>query len=69
MPVSITRQALSLVEKGGAGPSSLHATLEGPMEYITECKMDVESTWIPTWHRMDHASWSLGPFLRVTSLR
>jgi hypothetical protein len=27
-----------------------------------ECKMDVKSTWIPTWHQMDHVSWSLGFF-------
>ena len=26
--------------KGGAIPSSLHTTLEGPMEYISECTMD-----------------------------
>ena len=53
--------------KGIAGPSSLHTMLEGPAEYTSECKMDVESTWIPTWHRMDHVSCSLGliqkPFL------
>ena len=24
--------------------------------------MDVKSTWIPTLHRMDHVSWSLGLF-------
>jgi hypothetical protein len=30
--------------KGGAGPSSLHTTLEGPIEYACECKMDVKST-------------------------
>ena len=41
---------------GGGGPSSLHTTLEGPPEFISECKMDVKSTWIPTWHRMDHVS-------------
>ena len=23
---------------------------------VCECKMDVKSTWIPTWHRMDHVS-------------
>ena len=23
---------------------------------VRECKMDVKSTWIPTWHRMDHVS-------------
>jgi hypothetical protein len=34
--------------KGGADPSSLHIALEGPTEYICECKMDVKSTWIPT---------------------
>ena len=45
--------------KGGAGPSSLlHTTLEGPTEHICECKMDVKSTWIPTWHQMDHLSMS-----------
>ena len=36
--------------KGGAGPSSLHSTLEGPTEHICECNMDVKSTWISTWH-------------------
>ena len=27
---------------------------------VSECKMDVKSTWNPTWHQMDHVSWSLG---------
>ena len=47
--------------KGGAGPSSLPTMPEGPTEYVNS-KMDVKSTWIPTWHRMDHISYSLGPF-------
>jgi hypothetical protein len=51
--------------KGGAGPSLLHTTLEGPTE-VCECKMDVKSAWIPTWHRMDHVSWSLGLFSKTT---
>ena len=54
---------------GGAGPSSLHTTLEGPTECISECKMDVKSTWILTWHQMDHDSWSLGLFSKITSWR
>ena len=29
--------------------------------------MDVKSTRIPTWHRMDHGSWSLGLFSKTTS--
>ena len=37
--------------KGWASPSSLHTTLEGPTEYISECNMDGKSTWIPTWHQ------------------
>ena len=37
----------------------LHTTLEGPMEGVCECKVDVKSMWIPTWHRMDYVSWSL----------
>ena len=36
---------------------------------VCECKMDVESTWTPTWHPMDHISWSLGLFSRTTSWR
>ena len=43
--------------KGGVGPSLLpshHAW--GTIEVISECKMDVKSTWIRTWHRMDHVS-------------
>jgi hypothetical protein len=53
--------------KGGASPSLLHTTLEGPTEYISECKMDVKSTWIPTWHQMDQVIWSLGLFSKITS--
>jgi hypothetical protein len=54
--------------KGGAGPSSLHTTLEGPTKHVN-CKMDVKSTWTPTWHLMDHVSWSLGLFSKTTSRR
>ena len=36
---------------------------------VCECKMDVKSTWIPTWHRMDHVSWSLGLFSKTISWR
>ena len=55
--------------KGGAGPSLLHTMLERPTEYISECKMDVKSTWIPPWHQMDNVSWSLGLFSKTTSWR
>ena len=34
-----------------------------------ECKLDVKSTWIPTWHRMEHVSWSLGIFPNSISWR
>ena len=37
----------------------LHTMLEAPMKYVNPKWMDVKSTWIPTWHRMDHVSWSL----------
>ena len=33
---------------------------------VSECKMDIKSTWIPTWHEMDHVSWSLGLFWKPT---
>ena len=55
--------------KGGAGLNSLHTMLEGPTGYIGECKMEVESTWIPTWHRINHVTWSLGLFSKTTSWR
>ena len=31
---------------------------------VCECKMDVKPTWLPTWHHIDHNSWSLGLFLK-----
>ena len=36
---------------------------------VLECKIDVKSTWIPTWHWMDHVSWSRGLFSKTTSWR
>ena len=36
---------------------------------VCECKMDVKSTRIPTWHRMDQVSWSLEQFSKTTSWR
>ena len=38
-------------------------------DIVSECKMDVKSTWIPTWHPMDHVLWSLGRFSKTTSWR
>ena len=56
----ITLQTLSLVEKAEAGPSLLHTTYAWGTNGVCECKMvDIKSTWFPTWHRMDHVSWSL----------
>ena len=58
-----------IIGKGGARPSSLHTMLERPTE-LCECNMmDVESTWIPTWHRMDHVSWSPRLFSKTTLWR
>ena len=34
---------------------------------VSECTMDVKSTWIPTWHQIDHVSWSLGLFKKTSS--
>ena len=36
---------------------------------VCECNMDVKSTHTPTWHRMDHVSWSLRLFKKTTSWR
>ena len=52
--------------KSGAGPSLLHTTLEGPTEYVNAIWMQ-KSMWIPTWHPMDHVSWSLGLFSKTVS--
>jgi hypothetical protein len=48
--VTITLQALSLVEK--VSSSLLHTMLEGGTNRVCACKMDVKSTWLPTWHRI-----------------
>ena len=42
----------------GAGPNGV-ARVWGTNR-VCECKMNVKSTSIPTWHWMDHVSWSLG---------
>jgi hypothetical protein len=52
--------------KRGDGSRSLPTTLEGPTEYVNS-KMDVKSTWIPTWYCMDHVSWSVELFSKTTS--
>jgi hypothetical protein len=58
----------SLVEK--AEPVQVRCfTLRLRTNGVCECKMDVKSTWIPTWHRMDHVSWSLGLFSKTISWR
>ena len=36
---------------------------------VYECKMDVQSTWVRTWHWMDHVLWSLGLFPKTTTWR
>ena len=33
---------------------------------VCECKTDVNPTWIPTWHQLDHVSSSLGLFSNTT---
>ena len=54
----MTRQTSSTLigGKGGAGPSSLHTTLEGPTEYVCECTMGVKSTWISSC-KASNGSW------------
>ena len=52
-------------EKSGASPSLLHTTLE--TNGVSECKMDVKCTWIPTWHQMQNVSWSFGTLSKTTS--
>ena len=66
-PVTTTLQALSLVEKAGLSKFASH--YPRGTNGACACKMDVQSTWIPTWHRTDHVSWSPGPFSKTTSWR
>ena len=60
-PVTRPLQALSLVGNAEPVRVRLPTTLDGPTEYVN-CKMDVKSTGLPTWHEMDHVSWLLGLF-------
>ena len=47
--------------QGGAGPSSLHTTLEGPTEYV---KQDGWNVYMDSYmaSKMERISWSLGMF-------
>ena len=55
--VTITLQALSLVEETGWSKCTSHYAWGTNGAYA--CKMDVKSTWTLTWHQMDHVSRSL----------
>ena len=66
-PMTIPLQALSLVEK--QEPVQVRFTLHWGTNGVCEWRMDVKSTWIPTWHQMDHVSWLLGLFSKTTSWR
>ena len=63
-PWPLPLQALSLVENAGPVRVRFTLRLRGPTEWVCACWMDVKSTWIPTWHQMDHVSWSLGLFIK-----
>ena len=57
-PVTVALHALSLVEKAElVQVCASHYALG--TNGVSECKMDVKSTWVPTWHWLDHVSWSL----------
>jgi hypothetical protein len=68
-PVTITLQALSLVEMAEPVQVRFTLRLREQTEYVKvcECKSDLESTSIPTRHQMDHVSWSFGLFTKITS--
>ena len=48
--MTITLQALSLVER--AEPVQVRFTLRLRDQGVCESKMDVKSTWMPTWHHV-----------------
>ena len=66
-PVTISLEALSLVEmvELGQGFFTLHLR-DQQSEWLQDGCM---STWIPTWHQMDHVSWSFGLYSKTTSWR
>jgi len=63
-PVTVAHQALSLVEKEESVQVQASHYAWGT-NGVSECKMYVKSTWIPTWHRMGYVSWSLGLFSKT----
>jgi hypothetical protein len=64
-PVTITLQALSLVER--TEPVQVCFTLNLRDRRSMWMQDGCKSTWMPIWHRTDHASWSLGLFSTTTS--
>ena len=59
----------STLISGKGGPVKFALHYAWGTNGVCECKMDVKSTWTPTWHATDHVSWSLGLFSRTTSWR
>ena len=67
-PVTITLQALSSRWKRRGRSKFVTSHYAWGTNGVCECKTDVKSTWIPTWHQTDHVSLSLGRFSKTTLL-
>ena len=66
VPVTIiTFRALSVVIKAELVKFASSHYARGT-NGVCEGKMDVKSTWIPTWHQVDHVSWSLELFSKMS---
>jgi hypothetical protein len=52
----------TLIGGNGAAKSKFTSCWTRGTTEVCECKIDVKSTWIPTWYQMDNVSWSLGLF-------
>ena len=68
-PVTIALQVVSMLEK--AEPVHVRFKLclrdQESIKWMQDgCKVFI---WIPTWHQMDHVSWSLGLFSKTTSCK
>ena len=73
----MSKRVRALVKKGKnrISTSNHHLDYDAPRGggfglIVCEHKMmDVKSTWIFTWHQMDHVSWSLGLLSLIISWR
>jgi hypothetical protein len=68
-PVTLFCTSNTLIGGNGWSQSKFTSHYAWGTNGVCDCKMDVKTSWFPTWHQLGHVSWSLGLFSKTTSWR